>query len=71
MDISLEAKLCAVCQRPMYKKEIKEIEIDVCDMHGVWLDRGELNHLLEEFKKEGYAEHFALGVRKVFRGINH
>lgn len=71
MTETLEAKLCAICQKAMYEKEVKGILIDVCDLHGVWLDRGELNHLLHEFKQEGFSDSFALGVRKVMRGINY
>ena len=56
----MEVKTCPVCHR--FRKEIKGIHIDVCDRHGVFLDRGELQHLADEFKKEGFTEE---DVRKV------
>ncbi len=60
----MEAKICPVCQKAMYEKELKGIHIDICDLHGVFLDRGELKHLAEEFKKEGFAKGFGMSLEK-------
>ena len=33
---------CPVCGDTMETKAYRKVEIDVCQEHGVWLDRGEL-----------------------------
>jgi Zn-finger nucleic acid-binding protein len=33
---------CPVCRTPMAKVMLEAIDLDRCDEHGVWLDRGEL-----------------------------
>jgi Zn-finger nucleic acid-binding protein len=39
---------CAICGNTMQKQLIPQgVEIDVCDTHGVWLDRGELESLVQ------------------------
>ena len=63
----MEVKTCPVCHQAMYPKEIKGIHIDVCDRHGVFLDRGELQHLADEFKKEGFAEGFSNNLKVLWR----
>lgn len=38
---------CPVCGAAMQKQVVSGgVEIDFCDFHGVWLDAGELEHLL-------------------------
>lgn len=38
---------CPVCGTAMQKRIVRDgIELDFCDWHGVWLDAGELEHLL-------------------------
>lgn len=37
---------CPVCGGPMQVRTMDNVRIDVCDFHGVWLDRGELEKLL-------------------------
>jgi Zn-finger nucleic acid-binding protein len=67
----METKLCPVCQKPMYEKELKGIHIDICDLHGVFLDRGELKHLAEEFKKEGFGKGFAMSLEEEMNDDHH
>ncbi len=38
---------CPVCGVELEVLEIKDVEIDVCADHGVWLDNGELERLIE------------------------
>lgn len=41
---------CPICGTPMNKKFIQGgLEIDYCDWHGVWLDGGELEQLVNAF----------------------
>lgn len=39
---------CPVCQQPMQKQDVPQgVEIDYCDAHGVWLDAGELEAIVQ------------------------
>ncbi len=38
---------CLDCQKQMAAKHIEEINVDVCDDHGVWFDARELQQVLE------------------------
>ena len=41
---------CPICGTPMQKRVIQDgLEIDYCDWHGVWLDGGELEQLVNAF----------------------
>jgi uncharacterized protein len=41
---------CLRCSTPMVITEKKGIEIDYCpNCHGVWLDKGELDKIIEQF----------------------
>lgn len=40
------ARLCPICQQPMQTTSRGEEAIDVCEPHGVWLDRDELERML-------------------------
>lgn len=41
---------CPICGTPMNKKVVQDgLEIDYCDWHGVWLDGGELEQLVNAF----------------------
>ena len=41
-------RLCPVCSRPLDKKEQQKVEVDICpSCCGLWLDRGELEQLIE------------------------
>jgi hypothetical protein len=38
---------CPICNSAMQKRMVGDgVEVDYCDWHGVWLDRGELDRLL-------------------------
>ncbi len=63
----MENKTCPVCHKVMYPKEVKGIHIDICDQHGVFLDKGELQHLADEFKKEGFGQGFSSSLRTLWR----
>lgn len=40
---------CPVCGGPMRKERVcGNVEIDFCDMHGVWLDVGEMERILAD-----------------------
>ena len=38
---------CPFCGESMRVEHRRGVEIDVCDEHGIWLDRGELERILE------------------------
>ena len=61
------ARECPICKQSMHPKQVKGIEIDICDEHGVFLDRGELEKLANEFKKEGFAEGFTSSLKTLWR----
>ncbi|MBI2972127.1 MAG: zf-TFIIB domain-containing protein [Candidatus Aenigmarchaeota archaeon] len=50
---------CPVCNKRMEAREIRGIMTDVCNEHGIWLDRGELEKIMEKIKQEGWGDGFA------------
>ena len=47
---------CPKCQRPMNRRVFSYrsgVTVDICHQHGIWLDNGELIHLLEWSKAGG------------------
>jgi Zn-finger nucleic acid-binding protein len=42
---------CPKCQGVMSIKVIQEVEVDYCMEHGLWLDKGELNRIIQGSKK--------------------
>lgn len=50
---------CPVCNSPMHIATIKGITVDVCDAHGIWLDKGEIEKIMEHAKSEGWGDGFA------------
>lgn len=38
---------CPVCSVPLTQKIRVGVPIDVCDEHGIWLDRGELEEIIQ------------------------
>ena len=50
---------CSICTLKMQVKSIEGIKVDVCEQHGVWLDRGEIETLLETAKSKGQNEGLA------------
>ncbi len=49
---------CPVCKNKMKPEKIETVWVDVCDEHGIWLDRGEIDELMLNSKKRGQAESF-------------
>ena len=48
-----EGMLCPVCREPLAMSERQGIEIDYCPKcRGVWLDRGELDKIIERSQAE-------------------
>ena len=48
-----EAMSCPVCRVPLVMSERQGVEIDYCPQcRGVWLDRGELDKILERSARE-------------------
>jgi Zn-finger nucleic acid-binding protein len=39
--------LCPVCAASLVRKLRNRVPIDVCEQHGVWLDRGELEEIIQ------------------------
>ncbi len=37
-----QLRSCPVCGEVMIKERARGVTIDVCDAHGIWLDKGEL-----------------------------
>ncbi len=50
---------CPVCSQGMQAKAVDDVKVDVCEEHGVWLDKGEIEALLESTKKKGQNEGLA------------
>jgi hypothetical protein len=60
---SSPVKMCPVCGVEMDKRAVAStVEVDFCQAHGIWLDRGELEALLER----GDARQIAEGIAKRF-----
>lgn len=49
---------CPVCKERMKHERVDEVWVDICTEHGVWLDKGELDSLMEMSKKRGESEGF-------------
>ncbi len=49
---------CPVCNKPLVQRQLDGENIQVCDEHGVWLDKGELMAITEEerFKAHSFWE---------------
>lgn len=50
---------CPVCNARMRTATIKGIIVDACDAHGIWLDKGEMEKIMEKSKDEGWGDGFA------------
>jgi Zn-finger nucleic acid-binding protein len=47
---------CPICRVPLVMSERQSVEIDYCPQcRGVWLDRGELDKIIERSSNEGSA----------------
>ena len=60
---------CPVCGTPMQKRVVNNgVEVDFCDWHGMWLDAGELEHLLSHYQAGQPARQPGVG-RAVAQGL--
>lgn len=41
---------CPICKRPMLVEVESGVHVDVCNDHGVWLDRGELPAIISRIR---------------------
>ena len=48
---------CPVCTKEMSKRSSYDSEIDICQEHGIWLDKGELARILESFAEQERSSH--------------
>jgi Zn-finger nucleic acid-binding protein len=54
LEVSRGNKLCPECRMPLYEVQYDEskTKIDLCNVcHGVWLDKGEFNRIIEYLKE--------------------
>lgn len=57
--IARDKKLCPECRLPLYEVDYgkSEISVELCNVcHGIWLDRGEFERVMQYLKKEGAYE---------------
>jgi len=59
---------CPICSKRMRIEKIEGITVDICDDHGVWLDKGEIEAIIESSKKRGEGEGF---VNSVWENMRH
>ncbi len=53
-----EAIACLRCQRTMTKVRLPSgVDVDCCDDHGVWLDRGELEQIVRHAESTRSSSH--------------
>ena len=43
---------CLVCARPMQTRVVEGFSASVCQDHGIWLDKNELQKIIESIKVE-------------------
>ena len=53
---------CPVCKDRMEHKKIEEAWVDVCENHGVWLDKGEIEAIMDSAKHKGKSEGLVSGM---------
>ncbi len=49
---------CPVCKQRMKMEKIESAWVDICAEHGVWLDKGEIEHVIESAREIGKSEGF-------------
>lgn len=47
---------CPICGNVMLAETHEGVVIDVCEQHGVWLDRGELPHIAARIRSGQFAD---------------
>ncbi len=53
---------CPVCKSRLTHEKIEEVWVDICHEHGVWLDKGELDRIMESAKYRGQSEGLVRGL---------
>ncbi|MCD4786019.1 MAG: zf-TFIIB domain-containing protein [Candidatus Eremiobacteraeota bacterium] len=60
--ISTKARLCPRCRKPMQEKLFGDVSIDICrTCSGIWLDDGELQRIVGQYKKGRRTEQMITG----------
>jgi len=54
---------CPICKERMEIVKIEGVVVDICHKHGAWLDKGEMEIIIEASKKRGEANGF---VQKIW-----
>lgn len=49
---------CPVCKDRMEHQRVENAWVDVCHEHGVWLDKGEIDSIMESARQRGESEGF-------------
>ena len=58
---SARVRPCPVCASPLTVVRKGTLQLDVCDDHGIWLDKGELEELIRRGRLgEATRRHFAV-----------
>jgi len=52
----------------MQLKQVEGVKVDVCDEHGIWLDKGEIEALMDSAKQKGHADGLTSGLWNVSHG---
>lgn len=53
---------CPVCKSRMKHEKVESVWADICEEHGVWLDKGEVESIMEHAKKKGEGDAFVRGL---------
>jgi Zn-finger nucleic acid-binding protein len=48
-----QARPCPVCGETMVFKQVLFNTVDICEDHGIWLDKGELESIISRLKRSG------------------
>ena len=59
---------CPFCKQRMQLKQLEGVKVDVCDEHGIWLDKGEIEALMDSAKQKGHADGLTSGLWNVSHG---
>ena len=63
---------CPVCKVPLVMSDRQGVEIDYCQQcRGVWLDRGELDKIIERSANDGIAASPAMPIQKPRESYGH
>lgn len=54
-NLPASRRLCPVCSEPLAREERYRVPVDICKEHGIWLDRGELQEIIQRDWVQGAA----------------